>query len=232
MRVTIKAAVISALISGTITLVGVRYSSIGTKESNRIAKEALDESKKTSTLYNDIYKQKEIPRLEVYPTNVDFYIPDSPEVAGQVKIKIGTVIKNLSEANAKGISLNIETMDWYDHYTNWLDIYKNNKLPIPHIASLPKNADLIYPSYIPDAPASGKNGYINQDKPFLSKLTLSWKDNNNKEYVYVAFYKLDYSRLIDNVFLYFSRIEDSDSVIDGQKAWDYAKLNLKEYQYK
>lgn len=232
MRVTMKAAVTSAIISGVISLIGVYINFRSTKEVAKIAKDALNESKKMSTLSSDIYKQKEIPRLEAYPINVDFYSPTNPEAEGQVKIKIGTIIKNLSEANAKGISLNIETKDWYDHYTNWLDIYRDNKLPIPHIASLPKNTDLMYPSYIPDAPASGKNGYISQGKPFLSKLTLYWKDNNNKEYVYVAFYRLDFSRLIDNVFLYFSRIEEHDSVIDGQKAWDYAKLSLKDYQYK
>ena len=231
MRVTMKAAVTSAVILGVVSLICSYFTFIGMKEATKIAKDALNESKKMAALSNDVYKQKEIPRLEVYPISVDFYTPASPEVAGQVKIKIGTIIKNLSEANAKGVSLNIETKDWYDHCTNWFNIYKEIKLPIPHIASLSKNSELIYPSYTPDAPSSGKEGYVNQDKPFLVKLILYWRDNNNKDYLYMAIYKLDHSRLVDNIFLYFSQIEAYDSVIDGQKAWDYAKLDLKEYQH-
>lgn len=232
MRITIKAALISGLISGLITLIGIYVNSKDTKQANEIARAALNESKKTADLYSDIYKQKDIPRLEVYPISVKFYIPDKPEVPGQIKISIGTIIKNLSEANAKDISLNLETKDWYDHYTNWFNIYKDAKLPIPHIASLAKNTEIIYPSYAPDTPSAGEDGYVNQDKPFLLKITLSWKDNNNKEYVYVAFYRLEHSRLVNDIFLYFSKIEAYDSVIDGRKAWEESEISLKEYQYK
>ena len=231
MRITLKAALISALISGLISLIGVSVNYQSAKKANEIAQTALDESKKTVAFYNDISKQKDIPRLEAYPISVGFYTPDKPEAAGQVRIHIGTIIKNLSEANAKHISLNLETKDWYGHCTNWFEVYKSYKFPIPKITSLAKNADLIFPSYTPDAPSSGEAGYVSQEEPFVLKITLSWQDNNNREYVYVAFYKLEYSRLADKVFLYFSKIEDYDSVLNSQKALEYANKSLKEYKF-
>lgn len=228
MKIAITVAVIGAIVA----LIGTAVNCSMVKQSNKTAKLALAEAKKTFNLYNDIYKLKEIPRLQVYPIGAKFYIPTKPEVPGQVKIAIGAMIESHSEANAKDIAINFETRDWYNHHTSLFQIYKDAKQPIPHIASLAGGTKLPYPSYAPDAPASGEAGYISQDKPFLLKLTLYWKDNNNKEYSYVAFYKLEYNRLYDGLYLYFSRIEDYDSVNDGKKAFEYAEKSLKEYQYK
>lgn len=246
MNLIMKTTLISAMMAGIISLIGFSINSDLVKKSNviandaslkagkanTIAKSALAETKKMNKIYEDIYKLKDIPRLEVYPIGAEFYVPIKPEVPGQVKINIGVVIENHSEANAKSIAINFETRDWYNHPTSLFQIYGDAGQPIPHIASLAGGTKFLYPSYVPDAPASGEAGYISQDKPFLLKLTLRWKDNNNKKYSYVAFYKLEHSRLIDKVHLYFSQIEDYDSVNDGHKAFEYAEKSLKEYQYK
>lgn len=97
-------------------------------------------------------------------------------------------------------------------------------MPIPHFLSLPKNSRFFYPSYAPDAPASGESGFVSQDKPFKLKLTLYWKDVNNNEYVYVGFYDLKSARLPNNENqLYFQPISAYDSVKDGIVAWDNAE---------
>ncbi|GEM_PF-5216571 len=225
--VTIQAAILGAII----TVIGFIITGIFSCQANRLSKEALKLSKDNASFINDITKLKDLPRLEVYPIGVQFYTPTPQEVPGQVKIAINTHIKNLSEANAKAIALNIETKDWFDHYTNWFDVYKEINLPIPHIASLGPNTELPYPGYAPDAPNSGEAGYISQANPLLLKLTLYWNDNNNKKYVYVAFFKLNYSRLSNGNYLYFAKIESYDSVIDSDKAWTFSKKSLKNYQF-
>ena len=146
---------------------------------------------------------------------------------GQVKIDMSAVIENLSETLARQVSLNFETRDWYDHKTSLFEIYKAAKYPIPHILSLPKSSRIIYPSYAPDAPAGGLQGYLSQDKPFKLKLTLSWKDANDKKYVYVGFYDLKSAPLPDGSYkLYFQPLNTYDSVKDGEAAWNYAQQEL------
>ena len=100
-------------------------------------------------------------------------------------------------------------------------------MPIPHILSIPKNSRLFYPSYAPDAPASGEEGFVNQDKPFKLKLCVYWKDINEKEYVCVGFYDLKFTTLPNNENqLYFQPLSFYDSIKDGDKAWDYEEKVL------
>ena len=89
-------------------------------------------------------------------------------------------------------------------------------MPIPHILSLPKNSQILYPSYAPDAPASGEAGFISQNKQLKVKISLYWQDVNDKEYVYVGFYDLKRAVLPNNENqLYFQPISTYDSIKDG-----------------
>ncbi len=189
-------------------------------EANRIAKSSLD-------IASEAHKTRDIPRLTVSPLGAQFYTPEYPEVPGQVKINMSAIIENLSETPARQVALNFETRDWYDHKTSLFEIYKAAKHPIPHMLSLPKSSRVTYPSYAPDAPAGGLQGYLSQDKPFKLKLTLSWKDTNDKKYVYVGFYDLKSALLPDGSYmLYFQPLNTSDSVKDGEAAWTYAQQEL------
>ena len=189
-------------------------------EANLIAKSSLDIS-------NEVHKTKDIPRLTVSPLGAQFYIPTNPEVPGQVKIDMSAIIENLSETPAREVALNFETKDWYGHKTSLFEIYKSANHPIPYILSLPKTSRMTYPSYAPDAPAGGLQGYLNQDKPFKLKLTLSWEDTNDKKYVYVGFYDLKSAPLPDgNYRLYFQPLSTYDSVKDGEAAWAYTQQEL------
>lgn len=131
--------------------------------------------------------------------------------------------------NAREISINLETEDWYGHKTNWFNIYRDAKLPIPHILTLPKNSSIFYSPYAPDAPSSGEAGFLSQDKPFKLKITLYWKDVNNKKYIQVGFYELKGSRLPNNEnLLYFQPLANYDNVNDGEEAWKYEKKSINE----
>ncbi len=182
---------------------------------------------KANQLARKTYTAEHIPRLIVSPLTVRFYPPDVPETAGQVKIEISPIIENVSEAAAREVTLNFETKDWYGHKTSLFKIYEEAKHPVPHILSLPKNSRMVYPSYTPDAPASGLAGFLNQEKPFDLKLTLSWKDVDGKEYVYVGFYILKNAPLpAGEQRLYFQPLSTYDSVKDGELAWKNAKHEL------
>jgi len=224
----------AALIAATISLIGILVSRSMveeanklSKEANKYAKEANEIAKKSYDISNEIYKAKEIPRLVARPISAKFYSPETPEAPGQVKINISAMIENLSESNARDIAINFETKDWYDHKTSLFNIYKEANRPIPHISSLPKNSQLFYPSYAPDAPSTGEQGFIGQDKSFKLKLTLYWKDINNKEYVYVGLYDLRSAPLPNNeTQLYFQPINTFDNIKDGEIAWEQAKKDL------
>ena len=197
------------------------------QEANAIARDANKISKESFNIASEVYKSKDIPRLVVFPLTAQFYVPEKPEVPGQVKIDMSAMIENLSEANARDVALNFETEDWYGHGTSLFQIYQEMKQPIPHIASLPKNSRFPYPSYAPDAPATGEAGFVSQNKPFKLRLTLYWKDINYKDYVYVGFYQLKSSQLLNGTHqLYFQPVNIFDSVKDGQSAWDRAKQPL------
>lgn len=217
--VNIRAAYIAALIPTIIALFSLHNSC----RSTRIAENATSVAEKSYKLSETIYKSKDIPRLIAAPLGAEFFIPAKPEVEGQVKISISAVIENLSEVSARDVSLNFETEDWYGHKTNLFQIYKEAKMPVLHFMTLPKNSRILYPSYAPDAPASGEQGFIQQEKPFKLKLTLEWSDINNKKYVYVGFYNLKHSLLPSKqVVLYFQPLNTYDSVKDGRIAWDRA----------
>lgn len=216
----IQSAFIAAVIAAVISTIGILVNYNLVKESNALAKEANNISK-------EIFKSKNIPRVIASPISAKFYIPEQPEVPGQVKINISAMIENLSEVNAREVAINFETKDWYEHKTSLFDIYKESNMPILHILSLPKNSRILYPSYAPDAPSSGEDGFVNQNKPFKVKITLYWKDINNKEYVYVGLYDLKSTILPNNERqLYFQPINTYDSVKDKNLAWDYAKKTL------
>ena len=222
--VTIRAVWISVVISALISSISLLINSSLTKEANTLSKEANKTAEKSFDIADKIYKSKDIPRLITFPVSAEFYTPDKPEVPGQVKINISAIIENLSEVSAREISINFETEDWYGHKTNLFDIYKETNLPIPHFLSLPKNSRLLYPSYAPDAPASGESGFVAQDKPFKLKLILYWKDINDEKYVYVGFYDLKSTRLPnDENRLYFQPIDTYDNIKDGDIAWNNAK---------
>jgi len=230
----IQAAIIATTISAIVAIIStiVNYDLIEQAnnlaiEANTYAKDANIVAKKSYDISNEIFKSKEIPRLVVSPLSAEFYVPEDPEVSGQVKINLAAIIENLSEVTAREIAINFETEDWYGHKTSLFDIYKTAQRPIPHILSLPKNSRLLYPSYAPDAPSTGEHGFVNQEKPFKLKLTLYWKDVNSKEYVYVGFYDLKSSRLPNSKNqLYFQPINTYDSIKDTDEAWDYAKQSL------
>jgi len=223
-------AIIIALIAVIVSIIGIlvaqeanRYS----EEANGYSKEANKIAKESYTISNEIFKTKAIPRLIVFPMEAKFYTPENPEAPGQVKINLSAMIENLSETNAMQVAINFETKDWYEHKTNLFNIYKEAHGPTPHILSLPKNSRLFYPSYAPDAPASGESGFLNQNKPFKVKITLYWKDINDNEYVYVGFYDLKSAPLPNNENrLYFQPVSTYDSVNDGDLAWEYAKKSL------
>lgn len=219
--INIRAAYIAAIIPTTIAALALFNSCQNTK----LAQKANSQAEKSYALSEAIYNSKDIPRLIVAPLGAEFFTPDKPEVAGQVKINISAIIENMSEVGAKDVSLNFETEDWYGHKTNLFQIYA--KMPIPHFLTIPKNSRLLYPSYAPDAPSSGEQGFIQQEKPFKLKLTLGWKDINNKKYVYVGFYNLKSSLLLNKqAVLYFQPLNTYDSVKDGKIAWEYAEKGL------
>ncbi len=184
--------------------------------SNQTAKESL-------RISSEVYKSKNIPRLLATPLSAKFYVPENA-VPGQVKIDMSAVIQNLSETDARSVSLNFETEDWTGFQTSLFKIYRDARQPIPHFLLVPKNSQLIYPSYAPDVPATGEAGFVNQDKSFKLKLTLYWEDINDQKYVYVGFYELR-SALLPNGkrLLYFQPISTFDSVKDKEAAWNHAK---------
>lgn len=221
--VNIRAAYIVAIIPTIIAVLALFNSCQNTK----LAQKANAQAEKSYVLSEAIYNSKDIPRLIVAPLGAEFFIPDKPEVVGQVKINISAIIENMSEVSAKDVSLNFETEDWYGHKTNLFQIYRDTKMPIFHFLTIPKNSRLLYPSYAPDAPSSGEQGFIQQEKPFKLKLTLEWKDINNKKYVYVGFYNLKSSLLPNKqVVLYFQPLNTYDSVKDGEIAREYAEKGL------
>lgn len=229
--VNIRAALITAIPSIIIAIISSAILFISSCNNNKLATAAnslSDKANQTASksfeIANEIYKSKEIPRLIAAPLAPKFYVPENPEVSGQVKINLSAIIENLSEVSAREVAINFETEDWCGHKTSLFDIYKEAKCPIPHLLSLPKNSRLEYPSYYrPDAPASGENGFVTQDKPFRLKLTLYWKDINDKKYVYIGFYELKNAVLPDNENqLYFQPVNTYDNVKDGDIAWDYA----------
>jgi len=196
-------------------------------KSTVIAQEANDIAEESLVIAREVHKSKDIPRLVAHPLGVRFYVPSNPEVPGQVKIDMSAIIENLSETDARHVSINFETLDWYDHPTSLFEIYKERNHPVPHILSLPKGSRFIYPSYAPDAPSSGETGYLGQDKPFKLKLSVYWKDINEKEYVHVGVYDLKAAPLPDGRnMLYFNPIETFDSVKDGDVAWERAKGSI------
>ena len=212
-RVTMQAALISAIVSA-----------IGIVVNYSLITQANDTAAKALKISDDIYKSKEIPRLKATPLHAYFYTPTAPEAPGQVKINISAMIENLSEVSAREASINFETEDWYGHKTDLFDIYKQSKMPIPHILTIPKNSQIFYPSYSPDAPASGLDGFLSRNKPFKVKVVIYWKDINDKRYVQVGFYTLESGDLPNGEkLLYFQPVEIYDSVTDNDKAWQYAK---------
>jgi hypothetical protein len=177
---------------------------------NHIANQSL-------TIAREVHQAKDIPRLVAHPLDARFYVPTNPEAPGQVKIDMGAIIENLSETDARHVSINFGTLDWYDHRTSLYEIYKERKHPCPIILSMPKGSRFVYPPYAPDAPSSGESGYVNQDKPFKLKLSVYWKDINEKEYVRVGVYDLKAASRPDGKNrLYFQPIETFDSVKDGE----------------
>lgn len=221
--VNIRAAYIAAVIPTIIALFSFLNSCQGTK----LAKNANSLAERSYALSETIYNSKDIPRLIVAPLSVEFFILSNPEVEGQVKINISAIIENMSEVSAKDVALNFETEDWYGHKTSLFQIYRDAKMPIPHFLTIPKNSRLLYPSYAPDAPSIGEQGFIQQEKPFKLKLILEWKDINNKKYVYVGFYNLKSSLLPNKqAVLYFQPLNTYDSVKDGKVAWENAEKDL------
>jgi len=219
----IQAALIAGGVSLIMATIGIIVSYSQGAETKRIAVEANQIAQKAYTVSSDIYKSKEIPRLKATPLSAKFYIPENPEAKGQVKINFSALIENLSEAIAREVSINFETEDWYGHKTSLYEIYKNSKRPIPHILTFPKNSSMLYPSYAPDAPSAGEQGFVSQDKPFRIKITVYWKDVNSKEYIYVGYYDLKYVILPNNEYqLYFQPIANYDSINDGDLAREYA----------
>lgn len=220
---TFKSTAISVLVAIAIGLFSYKVS----QEANEIARKANETAQASYNIANEVYKSKDIPRLKASPLQARFYVPDKPEAAGQVKINFGVVIENLSETNAKDISINFETEDWYGHKTNLFNIYKEAGMPVPHILTLPKNSNVFYPSYAPDAPASGEAGFLAQDKPFKLKISLYWQDINDAKYVQVGFYELKGTRTPNaEALLYFQPLSNYDSVNDGAKAWDQEKMKF------
>lgn len=216
MKVEIKAALVSAIVAGGISLIGVWINYSGVKEATQIANKSFN-------VANKIYQTQDIPRLIANPRAPKFYTPKGG-VPGQKKLGIGVIIESFSEVKAIGVSLDVETEDWTGHKTSLFDIYKKAKEPILHILSFPKNARLEWDYYYkPDIPASGKTGFLSQEKPFKVKLILRWKDINEKEYIYVGIYHLKHRR---GTSVYFSPISNYDSIKDGEKAWEFAKYGV------
>ena len=219
---------------GWVTLLTVAFTAWGIQNgcnANRIARESARSAERANniaseslTIAKEVHEAKDTPRLVAHPLAVRFYVPDNPETAEQIKIDMSAIIENLSESNARHVKVNFETLDWYDHRTSLFEIYKERQHPVPTVLSLPKGSKFIYPTYAPDAPSSGEAGYLSQDKPFKLRLSVYWKDINDKEYVQVGIYDLKAAPLLDGRnMLYFQPIETFDSVKDGDIAWQRAK---------
>ncbi len=196
-------------------------------EANKLATEANKIAHDTEARSINLYKAKELPRLIPYPLNPRFYVPTNPEVPGQVRFDMGVVMQGQNDTTSLNARLNIETRDWTGFKTNLHEISKAQGIPNPVFSSISRNSPVIYPSYSPDAPASGAAGFVNQDKPFKVKLVLEWEDVNREKYLYVGFWDLKHAALPDKKYLfYFTPTENYESVLDGQIAWQEAKRDL------
>ncbi len=231
MRITTKAACITAVISAIVSLIGIVVNSCSMKESNGkaekanlLASEANLLAEKAYLLAKEVFEIQNTPRLSTQVFGQSYVGPLKGRIDEVVTIPIA--VYNNSDTFAYKVNLDLLISDGTGREVSLNEYFKSVNAPMMYKESLsPREQWLILPPKAMSSPANSKELYSSGKLEFKAKLQLTWKDVKGKEYKFVNLAKLQYVCIEDETkqeaFWFdskgaYSSIEDRDEV---EKHW-------------
>lgn len=182
LRITIRAAIISALISGIISLIGVYFSSLKADKANKIALDANITAQKAVDFTEKEFETKYTPDIRVYIPTWNVYVGEGGSKRIDNIILIPTTICNKSYGLAKDVTLNIVYND---------GTWESDKKQVIVVPVLKGGESSRLPDFAPSILAGAYDKYLSKDITFRMKVLISWKNASNESYNSVESFKLE-----------------------------------------